>query len=181
MLYRIDIPRQVVAEIQRYLLRVAYSNDRIPKITVSGDYSPATRAAVSAFQEVSALPVTGEVDFATWQSLYSAFLLARAKEEKSVFLEEEWFDMRLGDTGHGVVVLQSRLGEFSRIYPTVISPSVTGQYGLATAEAVRAIQRSYGEYADGIVTLPLWNRMDRDYRSRNYLARYAHIFSTSGA
>ena len=74
--------------------------------------------------------------------------------------------MRLGDTGTAVIALQSILGEFARIYPAVVRPAVTGQFGLATADAVRALQRSYGRYADGIVTAELWERMLRDYASQ---------------
>ncbi|MBQ4324762.1 MAG: peptidoglycan-binding protein [Clostridia bacterium] len=181
MLYRIDAPREVISEIQRYLLQVAYSDTRIPKVTVSGDYTPLTREAVTVFQGTKNLPETGQVDYATWQALYAAYLAALSEGERSVFLEEEWFDLRLGDTGHGVVVLQSRLGELARIYPSLTAPAVTGQYGLATAEAVRALQRGYGEYADGVVSVALWNRMERDYRGRKLFDRYAHIFSPVGA
>ena len=174
MSYRIDNPKEVIRQIQRYLLAVAYSDTQIPKVTLSGEYTPTTREAVRAFQKSKGLDVTGTVNYATWTALYDAFLVTQ--REEAVFLEDEWFDMHLGDTGSGVVVLQSRLGDLSRVYPAITRPAITGQFGLATAEAVRAVQRSYGDYADGIVTRALWNQMDRDVQAREVYHRYSHIF-----
>ena len=176
MRYRIDNPQEVIREIQRYLLTVAYSNCQIPKVTLSGEYTTTTRQAVTAFQKSKGLSQTGVVDYITWVALYDAYRTALLAEEETVFLEEEWFDMRLGDTGSAVIVLQSRLGDLSKVYPSVSRPAVTGQFGLATAEAVRAVQRSYGDYADGVVSRALWNQMDRDTHARKLFERYSHIF-----
>lgn len=167
--YNIDDPAQVIRQVQTYLLEVAYDDPRVPKIAIDGIYDDATRNAVSAFQKIAGLPETGIVDFITWTVLYEYALRAAKKHEESIFLDEGAFDIRLGDLGHPVIVLQSLLGEFSKLYPNVPRPAVTGQFGLTTADAVRAMQRNYGEYADGLVTIALWNRMLRDYRANKRL------------
>ncbi len=176
MTYRIDDPKQVIKEIQKVLLDIAHRDERIPKVTASGTYSPLTRQAVTAFQSTQGLPTTGLVDSATWYALYRVWNAMKEEEQTTIFLENQLFDLRLGDVGHGVTVLQSLLGEFSMLYPAVMRPAITGQFGLTTAEAVRAVQRAYGVYADGIVTPILWNRMQRDYRSKREAQKWKSLW-----
>jgi peptidoglycan hydrolase-like protein with peptidoglycan-binding domain len=174
-MYQIDDPRQVVKQIQTYLLANAYQNHDIPKLVINGIYDAPTREAVTTFQRSVGLPPTGVVDYRTWQRLYEEQKHLSDEGQNSTFTEVQAFPLRLGDTGHPVTVLQSQLGEFSRIYPNVMRPAITGQFGLATADAVRAMQRNYGEYANGVVTVPFWNRMQRDYRAQKEFARRRSI------
>ena len=175
--FRIDNPREVIREIEDYLLLIRTYDRRIPPFTTDGTYNPSTRAAIEVLQDISSLPVTGAVDYATWLALVAWYRQLLTETERTEFLENELFDLRLGDTGHSVVVLQSQLGEFSKLYPNVIRPAVTGQFGLSTAEAVRALQRNYGTYADGVVTSALWNRMQRDYRAHKEVQRRQHLLA----
>ena len=169
--YRIDNDVEPIREVQRYLLEVAHTDERVPKVTIDGHYGDTTRSAVRAFQQTEGMEETGVVDFATWGSLFRRHAEIRgAREETSSFPYTDDFDLHLGDTGVAVIVLQALLTEFAVIYPNVVRPAVTGQYGLATADAVRAMQRNYGLWADGIVTVELWNRMLRDYDAKRTLA-----------
>lgn len=169
--YRIDNDAEPVREIQRYLLEVAHVDDRIPKVTIDGHYGDTTRNAVKAFQNTEGMEETGIVDFLTWGSLYQRHTDIRgSREEVSDFPHSDDFDLHLGDTGVAVVVLQALLTEFAAIYPNVVRPAITGQYGLATADAVRVMQRNYGLWADGIVSVTLWNRMLRDYDAKRTLS-----------
>ena len=54
-----------VAMIQRQLNRIAQNYPAIPTVNADGIYGPKTSAAVSKFQSVFGLPVTGEVDYRT--------------------------------------------------------------------------------------------------------------------
>ena len=173
--YRIDKPKQVVRQIEDYLLLIRSYDKRIPEFVTDGTYNDTTRKAITALQEILSLSPTGVVDYETWQGLVNLYWQLLEENEQTVFLENEVFNLKLGDTGHSVVVLQSQLGEFSKYYPNVIRPAVTGQFGLSTAEAVRALQRNYGTYADGVVTSAFWNRMQRDYRAKKELHRRSHL------
>lgn len=168
--YRIDNETEPVREIQTYLLEVAHHDERIPKVTIDGQYGDTTRNAVRAFQSAEGMEETGIVDMATWGALYRRHAdIRRSRTESSSFPFTADFDLHLGDTGIAVIVLQAMLTEFAGIYPNVVRPAITGQFGLATADAVRAIQRNYGVWADGIVSVGLWNRMVRDYDAKRTL------------
>ena len=173
--YRIDHPKQVVRQIEDYLSLIRSYDKRIPAFTADGTYNDSTRAAITILQNILSLSPSGIVDYATWQGLTNWYWQLLEDHEETEFLENDAFDLKLGDSGHPVVVLQSQLGEFSRLYPNVVRPAITGQFGLSTAEAIRALQRNYGTYADGIVTSSFWNRMQRDYRAQKELQRRSHL------
>lgn len=165
--YRIDDEREPIKELQRYLLTLAYLHEEIPKVTIDGFYGETTREAVKVFQRMEDVEESGIVDLETWDLLYTRYREATVGEElASAFPHPSDFPLHLGETGIAVIVLQALLTDLSYAYPNVLRPAVTGQFGLTTADAVRALQRNYGRYADGVVDLALWARMIRDYQAR---------------
>ena len=65
-------PRNQVLMVQYFLSILAQFDPLIPFVTLDGIYGPATRQAVRSFQTAQGIPVTGTVDTATWNALYSA-------------------------------------------------------------------------------------------------------------
>lgn len=59
---------------QTYLNRISQNYPAIPKTAVDGVFGPKTKAAVSEFQRIFSLPVTGIVDFATWYKISSVYV-----------------------------------------------------------------------------------------------------------
>lgn len=66
-------PRNQMLIVQYFLSILAQFDPLIPFVTLDGIYGPATRQAVRSFQTAQGIPVTGTVDTATWNALYSAF------------------------------------------------------------------------------------------------------------
>lgn len=66
-------PRNQVLIVQYLLSILAQFDSMIPFVALDGIYGPATREAVRSFQTQEGLPVTGEVDAATWNALYNAY------------------------------------------------------------------------------------------------------------
>lgn len=62
-----------VTVLQFMLSVLAQFYNVIPFLTIDGVFGAATQAAVSAFQQMTALPVTGEADEVTWDALYRAY------------------------------------------------------------------------------------------------------------
>lgn len=58
-----------VRQLQMQLNRIAQNYPAIPTIIADGIYGPKTQNAVSTFQRVFNLPVTGVTDFATWYAI----------------------------------------------------------------------------------------------------------------
>ncbi len=60
------------AVIQAILMELSKKYSNLPSVTVTGDYDTETVKSVQLFQNMCALPVTGEVDCNTWNMLAQA-------------------------------------------------------------------------------------------------------------
>ena len=65
---------QKVLQLQEQLNRIGENYPAIPEITEDGIYGKATAAAVSAFQRIFNLPVTGVTDYATWYKISQIYV-----------------------------------------------------------------------------------------------------------
>lgn len=75
---------EYVSALQEYLNGISQTYTTIPTLPVTGYYGRQTEAAVSAFQQLFGLTVTGSVDPFTWEaitSLYSDLSLGNARVE----------------------------------------------------------------------------------------------------
>jgi peptidoglycan hydrolase-like protein with peptidoglycan-binding domain len=66
-------PSKEVYELQHMLRKIAQITGGVPLINTDGIYGEATREAVSVFQQENGLPVTGEVDKATWDRIFAVY------------------------------------------------------------------------------------------------------------
>lgn len=108
-------------------------------IVTDGDFGPATKAAVVAFQQANDLYADGIVGQQTW-----AVLLAQRETEEPEPARARP-PLRYGDEGEDVKYLQECL-----------EITADGDFGPATKAAVIAFQQSKGLVADGIVGAKTW-------------------------
>ncbi len=99
-------------------------------LTPDGAFGTGTASAVRAFQSAHGLAADGEVGTATWQALVVA--------------------AQLNSSGPAVSAIQSLLA----VHGTAVT--VDGVFGSGTADAVRALQHTYGLAADGTVGAATW-------------------------
>ena len=161
-----------VRSLQIRLNRISRNYPSIPKINpVTPVFNQQTEDAVAVFQRVFNLPVTGEVDEATWYKI--GYLYTGVKRLSELDSEGLSFDetaqqypsiLQLGDTGNPVRILQYYLAVIGMFYETVPPINVDGIFGEATRQAVIAFQKTYGLNPDGIVGRQTWNEILRAYR-----------------
>lgn len=63
-----------VRQMQEQINVISSAYPAIPKVSVDGIYGPGTAAAVSKFQSVFGLPVTGVVDYPTWYKISEIYV-----------------------------------------------------------------------------------------------------------
>lgn len=63
-----------VRQMQEQLDVIAEVYSAIPRIAADGIYGPRTQEAVREFQSIFGLPVTGDVDFATWYKISEIYV-----------------------------------------------------------------------------------------------------------
>lgn len=156
-----------VRNVQYLLSYLSEFYNTIPPVAIDGIYGPATTAAVSAFQSTFELPVTGEVDFATWDVLYRTYLgfLATIPFQyvEGNILPYPGVPLRLGSQDDSVRVLQEYLNFIASRIPEIPSVSPTGYFGEQTQNAVLAAQGFLGLPQNGTVGSATWSAVAELY------------------
>lgn len=163
-----------VRELQYFLSFISVFNDAVPAVAIDGIYGSATKNAVEAFQRDYGLPVTGEVDEATWNSIYRAYrgMLASLPEGYfgSNIVVYGGTPLVVGSRGREVAALQEYLNYIADYYTSIPKIDVDGVFGQATASAVRAFQQLFGIDPSGIAASTTYNAIAElydDLRSGN--------------
>ena len=157
--------------IQTELNRIARNYPAIPKIAEeNGIFGVDTENAVREFQRIFGLPVTGQVDKATWYRIKQYYTGVKSLSDlisEGVTLEESQvpFAGRLaeGMRGEEIRILQYYLNVIAYFNPDLNLSPLDGVFGAATAAAVRDFQAFYGLPVTGIVDAPTWNILTKIY------------------
>jgi peptidoglycan hydrolase-like protein with peptidoglycan-binding domain len=117
-----------------------------------GDFGPATKARVLAFQKKAGLYADGIVGRQSWELLLSGAAAKPASSTKAAPAaapaDRSRPPLRLGDTGEDVKLLQKLLK---------LAPD--GAFGLGTKAAVVAFQKATKLAADGVVGAGTWKAL----------------------
>ena len=150
-----------VQNIQYLISYLSQFYSTIPSVAIDGIYGSATADAVRAVQRTFDLPITGEVDFDTWDVMYRTYLgfieTIPFEYVEGNILPYPGIPLRIGAEDDSVRVLQEYLRYISEFIPEIPSVNVTGYFGTQTRAAVTAFQQLYGIPATGTVASVTWN------------------------
>jgi len=149
--------------------RISENFPAIPKIApIDGYFGESMIEAVSEFQRIFNLPVTGIIDQATFYKMRYIYIAVTKVSELttagSIFEEviERTQDVLLqGDTRPRVTLLQYFLIVLSLFYDSIPEVQITGIFDSQTRLAVIEFQKTMGLPVTGIVDLETWNIMYR--------------------
>lgn len=153
-----------VRTIQYLLSVVAYFNDAIPSPPYDGDFGPATRRAVEAFQQSEGINADGVVGRDTWNALLRRYdeLIAVLPElvgEESASTAYPGRFLSEGQEGEDVLRLQQFINRAADRYDYIPRVAEDGDYGPSTAAAIRAIQERGGITPNGVTGPVTWERV----------------------
>ena len=170
-MYDISNKRDAIRQLQEFLLEIAYTDNRIPKVALDGIYSERTAEAVLRFQNREGLQPSGVVDYLTWNAIAAeGMLLRRRRRERSDYSMPTSLPLSIGSVGHHVLVLQSAIGELGDVYTDLPSVVPSGSYRNGTAYAVGMLQQKYGLPQTGITDQETWTRIMLDRATRERLS-----------
>lgn len=157
---------------QKYLNALHYtSGGEIPLVNPDGIFGPETTAAVRKFQELYGLPVTGEIDLATWNSLYQSYLLAEKQsgrpEPLRVYPDTPGYQLSSGERSDITAIVQFILRLLADIYSGIAGKPPTGVYDADTMKDITEFQRLNGLPQTGIVDRRTWDSLARAYDRAN--------------
>ena len=163
-----------VTSIQRYLRRIAESEPTraLLIVPVDGIYDTQTRNALSEFQRLRGLPVTGIVDKLTWDTLFIEY--RALVDQKDTRISPDLFpavpidyETDFGENSAFILMLQFLLDELRIAYDTLPIFEQSGTFDMDTSLAVKEFQR--------INLLPVTGRVNR--RTWNAIARAYNIYA----
>ncbi len=170
-MYDISDRRAAIRELQGHLLEIAYTDQRIPKVIIDGDYSERTAEAVLRFQSRAGIAPSGIVDYLTWNAIATeGGRIRRLREMQGELSVPSALPLEIGSVGHPVLMLQSVISGLTEFYPELPRVAPTGSYRNGTSYAVGLLQRKYGLPETGITDQETWMRIMLDGITRERLS-----------
>lgn len=165
-------PSKEVYELQYMLRKIAQITGGVPLINTDGIYGEATREAVSVFQQKNGLPVTGEVDKATWDRIFAVYkdsVYATAQAEPIYPFPYPGYTSTDGEKSDIIILIQLILSALSVIYDDFEDVRITGVNDEATQSSLQRFQAYHGLAPTGVLDKPTW-----DAAARSFNAYYGH-------
>jgi murein L,D-transpeptidase YcbB/YkuD len=109
--------------------------------------------------------VDGVVGRLTWQSIqdvYESILTTSQQIDGGVILFPGRV-LQIGFRGEDVAQAQEYLAYLATVYPEIPAPTVDGEFGPATQQAVLAFQRLFGLEETGNIGVTTWNTLASVY------------------
>lgn len=159
--------REQVGEVQEKLRQLGINRGDGVELAVDGIYGAETALAVSQFQQENGLPVTGKVDFKTWEALNDAYeeLLERRKPPERVAAIGCNVRLSGGAVGDSVYILQVMLNAVGTRFKNIGKITVDGAYSNETAAAVAEFQRAAGLPETGAADVETFNCLAEVYNN----------------
>ena len=157
-----------VRNLQRYLRRLSYEQKTILPPPVDGIFDSRTAEALSEFQRLYGLPVTGRSDRLTHDTLFEEYLRLTSLQDERVDLDlfpssPPSYVTTLGERNSFITILQWLVNELRVVYDALPPLSLSGIMDDATSEALQIYQQIHGFPITGQLDRPLWNQLVRDY------------------
>ncbi len=146
-------------EILNYLYHIAIRDLRIPIVTPSSEYTAETALAVRAYQQAYGLPVTGEIDEDTWNSIATTYRLLTDEAIPLTIFPHGGFILQQGDTGELVYLVQVLLNTLARRYHNLPVIPVSGSYDVPTSDAVMRLQGLAALPENGVLDRVTWDHL----------------------
>ena len=149
------------------MLRVIGENDpRHDRIVPDGIYGPETVSAVSTFQKIHGLPVTGVTDIQTWDTVLEIYEDAVIEQQEALPLQiilNPGQVIRKGERHPHLYLVQAMLTVLAEQYDSIGKPSVTGLLDDATEDALSSFQALSGLPMTGQLDKHTWYHLALQY------------------
>lgn len=134
---------QPIRSLQTMLRVIAEDDPQHNTIVPDGIYGPETMSAVSAFQRIHGLPVTGITNQDTWESILSVYEPAQVRRSEAHPLEiilNPGQKIRRGERHPHIYLVQGMLQALSQRYKSIREPGFSGILDDATEDAIASFQ-----------------------------------------
>ncbi len=164
--------KTAIKEIQLYLRTLSFAEPRIHPVTVDGYFGHTTTQAVKSFQNINGLPVSGEVDFDTWNRLIEAYEKLQKKVLPLNVLPHADATVSSQSPTDTILILQALLNALADLYVNLLHVTATGTYNDETKAAVMRFQQIHDIPETGLVDRGTWNTLASIYNTHRFETTY---------
>ena len=147
---------QPIRSLQTMLRGIAENDPRHETIVPDGSYGPETISAVSAFQRLHGLQVTGITDQPTWEAIVAQYKPALINIDEAqpieVILNPNQI-IRRGERHPVIYLTQGILAVLSEVHQSIAAPGMNGILDTATADSLSSFQQLH--------SLPMTGELDK--------------------
>lgn len=153
---------QPVRSLQTMLRTLAEHDDRYQAVVPDGVYSPQTMRAVSQFQQIAGLPVTGVTDQRTWEEIVSryepALIFIDEAQQVEIILNPNEV-LSFGVSSPYLYIAQAMLFVLAETYGSIGTPSMSGTLDAPTADSLSSFQSLIGLPVTGDLDKHTWKHL----------------------
>lgn len=156
-----------VSSLQTMLRLISETDTRILPIVPDGIYGANTYASVLSFQDAYGLPLTGETDLLTWDTIVRAYDRA-VPQTTSPTLSPIWSTARTvepGQSNYHIYLVQAMLAALSDLFQQLTPPELNGILDETTQQGLRWIQGASALSQTGALDTVTWNHLNALYRA----------------
>lgn len=157
---------QPIRSLQTMLRVLAEDDPSHVRIVPDGIYGPETTIAVSRFQRLHGLPVTGITDQDTWETVVQEYdsALIRIGEAWPIYvILEPGQVIRRGERNPNLYLVQAMLTALAQTYESIPKPGFSGILDDATADSLGEFQRLSGLPMSGHLDKHTWKHLTLQY------------------
>lgn len=157
---------QPIRSLQTMLRVIAENDSSHERIIPDGIYGPETVSAVSAFQRIHGLPVTGVTDNRTWDTvveIYEDALIEQLEAETLQIILNPGQVIRKGERHPHLYLVQAMLSVLADRYDSIGKPAFTGILDDATTDALSSFQAISGLPMTGQLDKHTWRHLVLQY------------------
>jgi peptidoglycan hydrolase-like protein with peptidoglycan-binding domain len=163
---------QPIRSLQTMLRTLAEFDERHETLIPDGIYGPATVSAISKFQRLHGLPVTGVTDQATWEMIvaeYEPALIHIDEAEPLTIILNPKQVIRRGERHPHIYIVQGVLAVLEDAYKSIGPVSHTGILDEATSMALSNFQSMNGLPRTGQLDKRTWKALALHYPQAAHL------------
>lgn len=157
-----------VRSLQTMLRMVGTNNGSISRVIPDGIYGKQTEAAVRSYQRYAGLPVTGVVNFATWQQLTYHYQQARIDQMQSApLLIVMQPNQRIlpGEKNSHLYLIQSMMVVLAGFFANMPMANITGIHDEPSQQAVSFLKSMSEMDANPVIDKTFYALLGRIYRT----------------
>ena len=157
---------QPIRSLQTMLRVIAENDPSHEPIIPDGIYGPETVSAVSAFQRIHGIPVTGITDLQTWDTVVSIYEDALVEQQEALPLTvilNPGQVIRKGERHPHLYIVQAILTVLSEQYDSIGRPTASGILDDATSDSLSSFQAISGLPMTGQLDKQTWRHLTHQY------------------